>query len=61
MVSVRDLPCINTIIEEALRMYPSTPSTLPRRTHSEGEIINGTFIPGNVRAIHVEMPTVFVY
>ncbi|KAF7889627.1 uncharacterized protein EAF02_002042 [Botrytis sinoallii] len=49
MVSVRDLPYINTIIEEALRMYPPppTPSMLPRRTRSEGEIINGTFIPGN--------------
>ncbi|TGO17635.1 hypothetical protein BTUL_0016g01030 [Botrytis tulipae] len=46
MVSVRDLPYINTTIEEALRMYPLTPSTLPRRTRSEGEIINGTFIPG---------------
>ncbi|KAF7933513.1 uncharacterized protein EAE98_003222 [Botrytis deweyae] len=48
MVSVRDLTYINTIIEEALRMYPPTPSTLPRRTRSEGEIINGTFIPGNI-------------
>ncbi|TEY40875.1 hypothetical protein BOTCAL_0416g00060 [Botryotinia calthae] len=53
MVSVRDLPYINKIIKEALRMYPPTPSTLPRRTRSEGEIINGTFIPGNVPQISV--------
>lgn len=51
MVSVRNLPYMNMIIEEALRIYPPTPSTLPRRTRSEGEIINGTFIPGNVRAL----------
>ncbi|KAI9648501.1 hypothetical protein NHQ30_003136 [Ciborinia camelliae] len=38
---------LDVVIEEALRMYPPTPSTLPRRTRPEGEVINGAFIPGH--------------
>ena len=44
----RELPLLDCVIKESLRMYPPSPSTLPRRTRSEGDIIDGQFVPGNV-------------
>jgi cytochrome P450 len=43
-----DLPYLNACIEEALRIYPPVPMSIPRRTPPEGATIAGRFIPGNV-------------
>ncbi|KAI1748691.1 cytochrome P450 [Xylaria castorea] len=38
---------LNGVINEALRLFPPVPTTLPRLTPPEGLDIDGTFIPGN--------------
>lgn len=45
------LPYLEAVIQESLRCYPSVPSTLPRRTGLEGAVIDGKFVPRNVRRI----------
>ena len=45
-VSASKLPYLNATIEEGLRIYPPVPSTLPRRTTSRGDVIDGQFVPG---------------
>jgi len=48
------LPFLNAVIEETLRCYPSIPSTLPRTTGATGLIIDGRYVPANVRGpLHV--------
>lgn len=42
------LPYMQACIEEALRIYPPVPSLIPRMTLSEGLVVNGIFVPGNV-------------
>ena len=42
------LPYLNACLEESLRLYPPVPTALPRRTSSEGDIINGQFVPPDV-------------
>ncbi|KAL9098008.1 MAG: hypothetical protein Q9187_009754 [Circinaria calcarea] len=48
--AVARLPYLQACIQEALRMYPPIPGIFPRRTVPEGDVINGRFIPGNVRS-----------
>lgn len=38
---------LSAVIEETLRLYPPTRSTLPRRTPPEGALISGRRIPGD--------------
>ena len=45
------LPYLEAVIQESLRCYPSIPATLPRRTGPDGAIIDGHFVPGDVRNI----------
>ena len=47
-IAVAQLPYLNAVLEEGLRMYPPTPSTIPRVTPPEGDVICGQRIPGNV-------------
>ncbi|KAJ5152779.1 uncharacterized protein N7482_009257 [Penicillium canariense] len=44
--SLRDLPYLNKVINEALRLYTAVPFGLPRAVPPEGANFNGYFIPG---------------
>ncbi|CRG83025.1 putative sterigmatocystin biosynthesis P450 monooxygenase STCB [Talaromyces islandicus] len=43
---VRDLPYLNQVINEALRIHSAVPSALPRRVPPEGTTLGGYYIPG---------------
>jgi cytochrome P450 len=43
-----DFPYLNACIEEALRIYPPVPMSIPHITPPEGATVSGRFIPGNV-------------
>lgn len=47
--SLAPLKCLNSILQESLRMYPPLPVDLPRMTPKEGTTICGTYIPPNTR------------
>jgi cytochrome P450 len=46
--SVRDLPYLNQVIQEALRIHSAVPSALPRAVPPEGANLAGYRIPGGV-------------
>jgi cytochrome P450 len=46
--SLQDLPMLNGVTYETLRLHPGAPSALPRITPPEGCKIGGRFVPGNV-------------
>ncbi|KAL4784203.1 cytochrome P450 [Aspergillus varians] len=43
---LRDLPYMNQVISEALRLYPAVPSGLPRTVPDKGSALAGYWIPG---------------
>ena len=51
---VNDLPVLEGIINEVLRLHPPVPSGVQRMTPKEGVTIAGTYIPGNT---NVTIPT----
>ena len=50
---VQDLPILDAIINEALRLHPAAPASLPRETPRGGKEMNGYFIPAEVRPRHL--------
>ena len=47
--STEKLPYLRAVIDETLRIHHPTPISLPRVTPPEGRMIDGIFVPGNVR------------
>ena len=47
--SVAQLPVLDAIIQEALRIHPAAPASLQRIAPSSGGVIAGTVVPPNVR------------
>lgn len=45
------LPYLESVLQESLRCYPPIPATLPRITGPEGALVDGAFVPANVREI----------
>ncbi|CAI7619872.1 unnamed protein product [Penicillium glandicola] len=43
-----DLPYLNAVLTEAMRIYPPIPSMLPRIVPEGGAMINGQYVPGRV-------------
>ncbi|KIW99286.1 uncharacterized protein Z519_00949 [Cladophialophora bantiana CBS 173.52] len=43
---IQDLPVLEAVINEALRLHPAAPASLPRETPVGGKELNGFFIPG---------------
>lgn len=46
---VQELPILDAIITEALRLHPAAPASLPRRTPDGGRTLDGYFVPQDVR------------
>ena len=42
-----NLPYMEAVLMESLRMYPPIPASLPRMTGSMGDVIDGDFVPAN--------------
>lgn len=45
---LRDLPYLNNVISETLRLYSAVPFGLPRAVPAEGAHFNGYYLPGGV-------------
>lgn len=46
--SIAELPYLNAILTESLRIYPPIPAMLPRIVPEGGAVINGEYVPGGV-------------
>ena len=49
--TVSTLPHLNGTINEAMRLYSVTPTTVSRQTPPQGVMLGGTRIPGNTKVI----------
>ncbi len=49
--AVVDLPVLDCVINEALRLHPAAPASLQRETPSGGRTLNGVYIPEKVSYI----------
>lgn len=49
LADIADLPYLNAVLAESLRVYPPVPALLPRLVPEGGAIINEKFVPAGVR------------
>lgn len=54
-IKVRDLPYLQAVLDESLRLYPPVVAGLLRVTPSSGEVIAGKPVPGNVRKLFIAL------
>ncbi|KAF4974623.1 hypothetical protein F66182_17629 [Fusarium sp. NRRL 66182] len=45
MQSTANIPFLQAVLQESLRLYPPAPNTFPRRTPAPGQVICGRFVP----------------
>lgn len=49
--AVSELKYMLAVLDEALRIYPPAPASLPRVVPGKGEVIEGSWVPGGVSTI----------
>lgn len=50
--NLADLPVLEAVINEALRLHPAAPASLPRETPAGGRVLNTVYIPEKVSWLH---------
>jgi len=50
-----DLPILDAVITEALRLHPAAPSSLQRITPAGGRTVDGVQVPENVGWVEVHV------
>ncbi|KAJ5619755.1 hypothetical protein N7510_003739 [Penicillium lagena] len=48
LASIAELPYLNAVLNESLRIYPPIPAMLPRLVPEGGAVINDQYVPGGV-------------
>lgn len=48
----RELPYLQAVIREGLRIFPAGPGTMPKKVPPEGDTVNGVFVPGGTKIGH---------
>lgn len=48
----RELPYLQAVIKEGLRIHPPVPSLLSKKVPPSGDVIDGCYIPGGTRVAH---------
>ena len=43
-----NLPMLDAVVQEALRLHPAAPASLPRETPRGGRVLNGVLVPEGV-------------
>ena len=52
-LKLQHLPILNALIQETFRVHPGVPPGLPRTTPKQGHMIDGIFVPGDVRTSYL--------
>lgn len=51
---ISELPLLDAVVNEALRLHPAAPASLPRETPVGGRMLNGVFIPEKVNDLTLQ-------